>query len=159
MKHIAIIADIHGNYIALDKCVEYAISRGVDTFIFLGDYVAELPYPQKTMERLYDLKEKYNCVFIRGNKEDYWLEHRIDGDSKVVWKDNDSTTGMLLYVYNHLTQNDFQFFESMQIFHLTQEHWACHCIVKAKCNLLLWKVMVVSGKKNLSVWIMMWKRL
>ena len=59
-----------------------ALQRGVDTFLLLGDFVAELPYPQKTMERLYALKEKYECIFIRGNKEDYWIEHQRNGNSK-----------------------------------------------------------------------------
>ena len=112
---IAIIADIHGNYIALDRSVEYALEKGVETFIFLGDYVAELPYPQRTMERLYAMKAKYDCIFIRGNKEDYWLDHRKDGNRKVIWKDKDSTTGMLLYSYSHLTEKDFEFYESMPI--------------------------------------------
>ncbi|MBP3337859.1 MAG: metallophosphoesterase family protein [Lachnospiraceae bacterium] len=115
MKKIAAIADIHGNYIAFDKCVEYALQRGVDTFLLLGDFVAELPYPQKTMERLYALKEKYECIFIRGNKEDYWLEHQRNGNSKVVLKDNDSTTGMLLYTYNNLTEKDLKFYDAMPI--------------------------------------------
>lgn len=115
MKRIAAIADIHSNYIAFDKCIEYAIEQDVDTFLLLGDFVAELPYPQRTMERLYALKDKYNCVFIRGNKEDYWLDHRKEGNSKIVWKDNDSTTGMLLYAYNNLNEKDFEFYESMPL--------------------------------------------
>ncbi len=114
-KKIAIIADIHSNYIAFNKCVEYSLGRGIDTFLFLGDYVAELPYPQRTMERLYEMKEKYNCLFIRGNKEDYWLEHQANGNSKVIWKDKDSTTGMLLYAYNQLNEKDLKFYEEMSI--------------------------------------------
>ena len=66
---IAVLSDIHGNYIALQKCVDYALSRGIDTFIFLGDYVGELAYPQKTMEIIYFLKEKYNCFFIKAIKK------------------------------------------------------------------------------------------
>ena len=58
---------------------------------------------------------QYNCIFIRGNKEDYWLEHRENGDIYCKWKDNDSTTGMLLYAYNNLTEKDLEFYESMPI--------------------------------------------
>ncbi|WP_286173276.1 metallophosphoesterase [Clostridium sp. WB02_MRS01] len=39
---LAVLSDIHGNYIALEKSVEYALSRGVKSFAFLGDYVGEL---------------------------------------------------------------------------------------------------------------------
>ena len=40
--NIAVLSDIHGNYISLQKCLEHAITRGADTFIFLGDYLGEL---------------------------------------------------------------------------------------------------------------------
>lgn len=112
---IAIIADIHGNYIAFDKCVDYALKKGITEFIFLGDYIGELAYPQRTMERIYALREKYNCTFIRGNKEDYWLDYQGMEESERFWKDNDSTTGMLLYAYNHLTDRDLSFFKTMPI--------------------------------------------
>ena len=74
--NIAVLSDIHGNYVALQAVIDYAINQGADTFVFLGDYVGELAYPQKTMEMLYSLREKYKCFFIRGNKEDYWLKYR-----------------------------------------------------------------------------------
>lgn len=75
MLHIAVLSDIHGNYTALQKCLDYAIHIGIDTFIFLGDYLGELAYPQKTMDILYSIKEKYTCFFIKGNKEDYWINY------------------------------------------------------------------------------------
>ena len=55
---IAFLKDIQGNHIAMERCMEEAVSRGIDTFIFLGDYLGELAYPQRTMELLYEYKEK-----------------------------------------------------------------------------------------------------
>lgn len=110
---IAVLSDIHGNYIALEKCMNYALKRNIDTFLFLGDYVGELPYPEHAMKMLYEIKEKYHCTFIRGNKEDYWINHRNKGKENNEWEDNNSTTGMLLYAYNHLTYEDINFFESL----------------------------------------------
>ena len=72
---IAVLSDIHGNYVALERCVRYALERGIETFLFLGDYLGDLAYPQKTMQFLYSLKETYSCSFIKGNKEDYWLHY------------------------------------------------------------------------------------
>lgn len=112
---IAILSDIHGNYVALERCMNYALDKGIDTFLFLGDYIGELAYPQKAMKMLYDIKEKYHCTFIGGNKEGYWINYRKYGNDDWGWKDKDSTTGMLLYAYNHLTESDIDFFESMPI--------------------------------------------
>ncbi|MDE7309516.1 MAG: metallophosphoesterase [Lachnospiraceae bacterium] len=104
---IAVLSDIHGNYVALEQCVNYALDKGIDTFIFLGDYLGELAYPQKTMKFLYSLKEKYQCWFIKGNKENYWLNY------DQTWKENDSTTGVLYYTYHNLTDTDMDFFRKL----------------------------------------------
>lgn len=105
---IAVLSDIHGNYVALEACVNYALERGIEHFIFLGDYVGDLAYPQKTMQRLYALREHYDCRFIRGNKENYWLRYNPS------WSENSSTTGVLFYTHHHLVQEDFDFFDSLE---------------------------------------------
>ena len=48
---IAVISDIHGNHIALEECLRYLETQRVDRYVFLGDYLGEFPYQQKTMER------------------------------------------------------------------------------------------------------------
>ena len=50
--------------------------------------------------------------FLRGNREDYWLERKKRGSSS-GWREKDSTTGMLYYAYKHLAEEDLVFFESM----------------------------------------------
>ncbi len=110
--NIAVLSDIHGNYAALQKCLDYAINIGIDTFIFLGDYLGELAYPQKTMEILYAVKEKYRCFFIKGNKEDYWINYEKEPKG---WKEFDSTTGSLYYTYQNLEEKDLQFFKSLPL--------------------------------------------
>ena len=109
---IAVFADVHGNYIALERCLEYAFSRNISTFFFLGDYIGELAYPERTMQILYDLDNRYKCYFIKGNKEDYWLKYRAGGEKG--WKDKNSTSGSLLYAYKSLTSEDFDFFAKLQ---------------------------------------------
>ncbi len=108
---IAVLSDIHSNYVALERCLEYAYSRGIGTYIFLGDYIGELAYPKRTMKTLFELNEKYRCYFIKGNKEDYWLRYHAEGE--IGWKDKDSTTGALFYAYNLLSSKDLSFFAKL----------------------------------------------
>lgn len=108
---IAVMSDIHGNYVALERCIEYALSEGVQAFVFLGDYVGELAYPQKTMDILKELKNHHSCYFVKGNKEDYWLNYERDGECG--WSENDSTTGSLYYTYHNLSSDDLVFFKSL----------------------------------------------
>lgn len=110
---IAVLSDIHGNYIALEKCINYALSKNISTFIFLGDYVGELAYPEKTMQKIHEVSDKYECYFIKGNKEDYWIDYQ--NSAEVGWQDNDSTTGSLLYTYKHLSKRDIEFFAGLPV--------------------------------------------
>lgn len=110
---IAVLSDIHSNYIAFERCLEYALSRGISRFIFLGDYVGEFAYPERTMELLFSCQEKCKCTFIRGNKEEYWIEYRRENGNN--WREHDSTTGALWYAYHHLSGRDIDFFEEIPI--------------------------------------------
>jgi len=65
------------------------------------------------MKLLYELKDQYECYFIRGNKEDYWINYRANGETG--WNDSSSITGSLWYAYHSLTKKDIDFFESLYI--------------------------------------------
>jgi len=110
---IAVFSDIHGNYAAFEQCVEYVLARHIHTFIFLGDYLGEFPYPGKTMELIYALNEKNKCFFVRGNKEDYWIHRKYD--TQCEWKNGNMTVGAMQYCYENLTAKDIDFFQSLLI--------------------------------------------
>lgn len=66
---VAILADIHGNSIALDKVLKDIRSTGkVDEYWFLGDYAAIGHDPIGVLERISNLP---NARFIRGNVDRY----------------------------------------------------------------------------------------
>jgi len=113
MNKTAIFTDIHGNYHAFKACYEDAKKKGCEEFWFLGDYIGEFAYPLKTMELIYSIRKKYPCIFIRGNKEDYWINYRKSDNH--FWKDGDSTLGSLFYTYNNITDREIDFFETMPV--------------------------------------------
>ena len=47
---IAAMGDIHSNHIALEACMRWVYQNDIDGIAFLGDYVSDCPYPQKTMQ-------------------------------------------------------------------------------------------------------------
>lgn len=112
MLKLAVIGDIHSNHIALETCIRHALDRNVDEFVFLGDYISDCPYPQRTMKVIYEMKDKYCCRFIRGNREDYMLHHRNHPEERWTYS---SASGNLLYTYENLTDGDLRFYESMDI--------------------------------------------
>ena len=112
MMKLAVLADIHSNHTALETCIRHALDQNVDEFIFLGDYISDCPYPQKTMKILYEMDKKYRCYFIRGNREDYMINHRNNPEERWTYS---SASGNLLYTYENLDQKDLDFYESMDI--------------------------------------------
>lgn len=110
---VAVLSDIHGNYAAFQTCVDYALSQDIRIFFFLGDYVAEFPYPQRTMKMIYEMQEKYECYFIRGNKEDYWLDRRYN--PACIWKNGNHTVGAMKYTFANHTERDFEFYKTLPI--------------------------------------------
>lgn len=115
---VAVLADIHGNYPALQACLDYARAHRIQRYVFLGDYITDHAYPQRVMELLYDADSRWDCRFIRGNREEYMINYRRNGgreDDGSVWKDG-SCQGALLYCYENLTDRDIDWFEGLPIF-------------------------------------------
>lgn len=110
---IAVLADIHSNYIALQACLEHAKKQGAEQYIFLGDYIGECGCPIKTMDMIYEWRERFPCYFVKGNKEDCWLGFIKDEGSWLKY--GDSITGTLLYQYERRRDEEKRFFEALQV--------------------------------------------
>jgi len=108
---VAVLADIHGNYLALQACIEYARSRHIEHYLFLGDYITDHAYPDRVMKLLYYMRDRYKCRFIRGNREDYMISYRKKPEG---WTDSPAQ-GALLSCYERLKPEDISFFESLPI--------------------------------------------
>lgn len=109
---IAVFSDIHSNAVAFRACLKQAEKLGFDTCVLLGDYVSDLAYPERTMEIIEKIKAKYPTEIIRGNREEYLLEHMKNPMDD--WKYN-SRTGSLLYTYENLPRETVLSFEKMPI--------------------------------------------
>lgn len=108
---LALLSDIHGNYIALEECLRYIDQNNFDGVAFLGDYITDCPYPQRTIRLIKQTIKNYKTWCIRGNRENYMLNHRNHPDE---WCYN-SQYGNFLYTYTELQTDDLLFFENMPI--------------------------------------------
>lgn len=72
---VAVISDIHGYSIALDRVLADIASEGVDQLIVAGDLVEGGPDPIGVMERLQSL----DAVILRGNTDDDIAAQSRDG--------------------------------------------------------------------------------
>lgn len=76
---IGLIADIHGNLIALERVLSELQREQVDQIICLGDVAALGPQPHEVLERLRELK----CPVVMGNTDDWYLQPLSEGDDEL----------------------------------------------------------------------------
>jgi len=108
---IAIISDVHGNYPALLAVINDAIENNVDNFIFVGDYIFDLPYPNEVTELIRSLK---NAFVIQGNKEGYLKKLSTENQSN--W--NYDQMGAVYQTYREIKPENFSY--------LTNLHESCY---------------------------------
>lgn len=64
----AVIADVHGNYPALQAVLMDARAAGATHFLLAGDYITDMPYTREIVDTLHGLQ---NSVIVSGNREWY----------------------------------------------------------------------------------------
>jgi putative phosphoesterase len=69
VRRVALIADTHGNAVALEAVLADVDRRGADEIVCLGDVAAGGPQPREVLARLRGL----GCAVVRGNAEDWLL--------------------------------------------------------------------------------------
>lgn len=109
---IALLADIHSNYVALEACLHIIDDNNFDGVVFLGDYISDCPYPQRTITLVRQTMKKYPTWLIRGNREDYLINHHENKNDGWHYSSN---SGSLLYTYENITVEDIEFFVTMPI--------------------------------------------
>lgn len=67
---IALISDLHGNYVALETVLADLAAQNVDQIVCLGDVAATGPQPHATVERLRALR----CPVVMGNTDEWLLD-------------------------------------------------------------------------------------
>jgi predicted phosphodiesterase len=103
---IAVISDIHGNYPAFLSVVNDAKTKNADSFILLGDYIFDLPFPNETAELLASLE---NAHIIKGNKEAYLSLMKSQDQSNWVY----DQIACLYHTYGELRPFYFDFMNDL----------------------------------------------
>jgi serine/threonine protein phosphatase 1 len=122
-----VIGDIHGGLKALFQVLERAKVSKNDTLIFLGDFVDGWSESPAVLDFLIALKEKQNCIFIRGNHDDLllkWLRKDNEGFNERMWFNHGGEASALSYqnIENSTKEKHIQFLLSLQDYHLDDEN-------------------------------------
>lgn len=75
-RRLIVIGDIHGALLPLQDLIEKINPKDKDTLFFVGDYVDGYPQSAEVVEFLISLSKEFDCIFIRGN-HDEWQEQYL----------------------------------------------------------------------------------
>lgn len=120
----ALISDIHGNFPALEGVLEDAKRQGADRYIFLGDYIFDMPFSNEVCSLVAGIS---NAVAVSGNKEGYldWL----DREDRSGW--THEQMGAVYETFRELTDGSRQFISGLnQHEYIASEGgniFVCHC--------------------------------
>ncbi len=79
---VAVLSDIHGNCIALDRVLEDLVQHPVEKTVCLGDAIQGGPQPAEVVKRLKQL----GCAVVMGNA-DAWLLSGVDTGNEITSED------------------------------------------------------------------------
>lgn len=108
MVKVAVISDIHGNYIALEELLKDAKESGVTKYIFTGDLINEFPFGNKVINQIKELQKNYDVYVVKGNREQYLIEY---DEYKYTWENVQFKN--TVFMRNELTDDNFEFIKEL----------------------------------------------
>lgn len=112
--NLVVFSDIHSNHVAFQRCLEEIKHREIDQCLFLGDYFSDCPYPKKTFELIKSCTNQFLCHFVKGNREDYFLDYLTSG--KNDWKYG-SSSGNLLATLEQFDEEIYSWIQQLPLTH------------------------------------------
>ena len=109
MKY-ACFSDIHGNIEAFKACYNDALKRGVNGFIFVGDYVTDFLNANEVINLIKEITSKYTCYIVKGNRDDYVLKYSNHEEKYLVGSNEES----ILLTYYQLFQHNIDYLKKLQ---------------------------------------------
>lgn len=86
MGHVA-IGDVHGCLNTLQELLRQLRPAADDHLVFVGDYIDRGPDSKGVIEFLLDLRERFECTFLRGNHEAFMIDY-LDHGTLDQWRMN-----------------------------------------------------------------------
>lgn len=100
------MSDIHSNLLAFGLVLADAKAKGVEQYIFCGDYISDGPDTDRIIQRIRALP----AWVIRGNREDYMVAHS-NGKSP-MWEDTLQFSS-LNWIYNRLSRDSLNYIKTL----------------------------------------------
>ena len=127
------IGDIHAEIDKLNNLLEKLAPTENDRLVFLGDYIDRGQDSVAVVERLLKLQEQTNCIFLKGNHEQLFLEALKTMSDEAVADCVINGGAETLKDYLQMKKDDIErfkrhikFFKSLQLYYMTEKFFFAH---------------------------------
>ena len=79
------IGDIHGCHIAFDTLLDHLAVTPNDTVVVLGDVIDRGPGTRQVIDRLLELRQRCQLIFLLGNHEEMFLDSLTTDEVREPW--------------------------------------------------------------------------
>lgn len=98
-------------------------------FIFVGDYIDRGPNSRKVVDRLLELQQEVDCIFLRGNHEQMLLD-ALNSGNRSLWIMNGGRTTLDSYDITDLSsgfpEDHLSFYENTRLYYNTEDYFFVH---------------------------------
>ncbi len=122
MKRTFVIGDIHGGLIALKQLLEKTDKDYKSNYIFLGDLVDGWSESAQTIEFLIEFSKKNQCVFIKGNHDEWCYQWLKTGKANSIWLRHGGESTVMSYETVVDKSEHLLFFEQMIDYFIDSEN-------------------------------------
>ena len=126
-RYIA-ITDIHGELKKLESVLSKIDVRDDDTFVFMGDYIDRGPDSKGVVEKVIEIKEKFNTVCLIGSHEYALLHAKQDEYYNFLFWNYGGPETVKSYGgrFENILQTHGDFYRNLQFYYLTDKYLFVH---------------------------------
>ncbi|RIV43952.1 metallophosphoesterase family protein [Flagellimonas pelagia] len=119
-----VVGDIHSGLRALEQVMDKAKVTPKDHIIFLGDYVDAWSTAVETVDFLIQLKDAFNCTFIRGNHDELCRDWLLTQKDNPQWLAHGGTATRQSYLDANRDKWEahLQFYANLENYHLAEDN-------------------------------------
>lgn len=137
MPRFIAITDIHGELFKLENVLSKIAVRPDDIFVFMGDYIDRGPNSKGVVEKILEIKQKYDTVCLIGSHE-YALLHAENDDyyHYLFWNyGGPATVKSYGGDFDNILNTHGDFFRSLKFYYLTEDYLFVHAGINPRFSL------------------------
>lgn len=131
MGRIIGITDIHGEYEKLCRVLEKITPQKDDTIVFMGDYIDRGKKSKEVVDKIIDMQNICNCVYLTGSHEYAMLHAKTDEYyNYLFWNYGGDATAESYGGFDNIMKIHGDFFNNLKFYHIIGNYLFVHAGVR-----------------------------